>query len=53
MKKDVLVLKLPDACTNPGAKHEDSSYIRKQASGKEDWGSPALAGEGKLRKRLW
>jgi hypothetical protein len=49
---DVIVLKLLDACTNPGAQHEDSSYIRKQASGMKDRGSPVLAGKGKLMERL-
>ncbi len=52
MKKDIIVLNLPDAFINPGAMHEDSSYIRKQASGKKKGRSPALAGNGKLIERM-
>lgn len=52
MKKDVIAKILPDACKNPGAVHENSSYLAKQASGKEDRRSPALAGNGKLMERM-
>jgi hypothetical protein len=52
LKKDIIVLNLPDAFTNPGAMHVDSFYIRKQASGKKKGRSPAFAGNGKLMERM-
>ncbi len=51
MKENVVVLNLPDAFINSCAMHKDSPYIRKQASGNEDWRSPALARNGKLMER--
>jgi hypothetical protein len=52
MKKDVIVLNLPDAFINPCAMHLDSSYTRKQASGKKKGRSPVFAGNGKLLQSM-
>ena len=42
MEKDVIVLNLPDTCTNPSAQHRGSSYLRKEASGKKNGGAWSL-----------